>query len=343
MALTKILFSAIDSEASGSLRLIHPLMALKNKYGIEYEILNSYDAKTQLRKADLVWLQCLVGPQQKNFIEHCKKQGVKIAIDYDDYFSDIPKNIQARLGMTLEEITQNWYYYLQNADLITVPCQTLADQISKITSKPVVVLPNLIQKATYEEFKDYQPFVDMDVWNTSEIRILYSCSESHLEDFKFIVPVLSWIGKLYPNVRILTNGNLNFTYHDPNFKGKSLHISRTSYGSYYSLLRRYQPHIFLAPLLNNIYNKCRSDLKFQQASLLKCAFLGSDIGVYDDVKHEETGLLTNNFKVSWLWNLRKLLKNTVSTKKMGETAYAELGSNLLEDHIHLWHQALTGL
>lgn len=337
MALTKILFSVVDSEATGCQRLVYPLIALKDKYGIEYEILNSYDAKTQLRKAEIVWLQCLVGPQQRIFVEHCKKQGVKIIIDYDDYFSNIPKNIQARLGMSLEEITQNWHYYLQNADLITVPCQTLADQISKVTSKPIVVLPNLIQKATYEEFKDYQPFTD-----TSEIRILYSCSESHLEDFKFLVPVLSWIGKLYPNVRILTNGNLNFTYYAPDFRGKSLHIERTSYGSYYSLLRRYQPHIFLAPLLNNIYNKCRSDLKFQQASLLKCAFLGSNIGVYNSLR-PDMGWLTDNYKVSWIWLLRKLTKNLENTQKMGETAYQQLENNLLEDHIHLWFNALTGL
>jgi hypothetical protein len=337
VALTKIFFSAVDSEASGSLRLIHPLMALKNKYGIEFEVLNSHDTKTQLRKANVVWLQCLVGPQQKKFIEHCKKQGIKVVIDYDDNFSDIPKNIQTRLGMSLDEITKNWHYYLQNADLITTPCQTLADQINKVTPTPVAVLPNLIQKATYEECRDYQPFAD-----TSEIRILYSCSESHLEDFKFIVPVLSWIGKLYPNVKILTNGNLNFTYHDPNFKGKSLHISRTSYGSYYSLLKRYQPHIFLAPLLDNPYNKCRSDLKFQQASLLKCAFLGSDVGVYDNVK-PTTGLLTSNYKITWVWNLRKLIKNLATTQKMGETAYQQLENNLLEDHIHLWHKALTGL
>lgn len=333
----KILYSVVDSDATGCQRLIYPLTALKQKYGVELDVINTFDAKTQLRKADVVWLQCLIGPQNKELIDYCKKTGVKIFIDYDDNFDKLPKNVKKRFDISQQEITQNWHYYLQNVDLVTVPCQTLADQVRKVTAKPVVVLPNLLQKTTYEEFRDYQPFAD-----TSEIRILYSCSESHLEDFKFIVPILSWIGKLYPNVRILTNGNLNFTYHEPNFKGKSLHISRTSYGSYYSLLRRYQPHIFLAPLLDNIYNKCRSDLKFQQASLLKCAFLGSDVGVYNRLR-PETGLLTSNYKVTWLWNLRKLIKNLEETQKMGEIAFQQLGNNLLEDHIHLWYQALIGL
>ena len=334
----KILFNPVDSEASGCQRLIYPLMALKEKYGIDYEIINAYDSKVQLRKADLVWLQCLVGPQQRELLAYCKKQGVKLAIDYDDFFAGVPKNIQERLGMTPEEISQNWHYYLQNADLITVPCEALAREVSKVSSKPVVILPNLIQKKTYEDFKDYNPFQD-----TSELRILYSCSESHLQDFQFLTPILSWLGTLFPKVRILTNGKLNFTYYDPAFKGKASHISSVSYGAYYNTLRQHQPHIFLAPLLVNTYNQCRSDLKFQQASLLKCGFLGSDIETYDAVEHDVTGLLSSNYKLSWLWNLRKLIKDPKKTQKMGETAYAELGSYLLENHTHLWYEALTGI
>jgi len=337
----KILFSATDSEATGSQRLIFPLMALKERYGIDYEVLNSFDVKAQVRKADIVWLQCLIGPQQKDLIAYCQKQNVKIVIDYDDFFAGLPKNIQERFGMTAEEITENWHYYLRNADLITVPCKALAAEVAKVTSKPVAVLPNLIQKSTYQQFQDYQPFND-----TSELRILYSCSESHLQDFQFLVPILSWFGTLFPRVRILTNGSLNFTYYDPKYTGKASHIGKISYGGYYQELQRYQPHVFLAPLLDNTYNRCRSDLKFQQASLLKCAFLGSNVGTYDRVRHEprqhSNGLLVSNSKLSWLWNLRKLVKNPEMTKKMGETAYEELGHLLLENHIHLWHQALVG-
>jgi processive 1,2-diacylglycerol beta-glucosyltransferase len=341
----RILFSVTDSEATGCQRLIYPLMALKEKYGIEYEVLNSYDSKVQIRKADLVWLQCLIGPQQRDLLDYCKKQGVKVICDYDDFFPGVPKNIQERLGMTTDELTQNWHYYLQNVDLITVPCHTLAREVTRVTCKPVIVLPNLIQRSTYESFKDYKPYDDI-----SELRILYSCSESHLQDFQFLTPILSWIGTLFPKVRILTNGKLNFTYYDPHFKGKASHINRVSYGAYYKTLMQYQPHIFLAPLLDNTYNQCRSDLKYQQAALLKCAFLGSDIETYKPtlgfspgVEHGVTGLLTNNYKVSWLWNLRKLIKDSEAAKKMGEKAYTELGQRLLEDHIHLWYETFTGL
>lgn len=334
----KILYSVVDSDATGCQRLIYPLAALKQKYGVEYEVLNTFDVKTQLRKADILWMQCLVGPQQRELIDYAKKQGVKVVIDYDDCFSELPTNIQKRFEMSQTEITENWSYYLQTADLITVPCDSLVKEISKLSRRPVAVLPNLIQKSTYQESKDYEPFKD-----TSELRILYSCSESHLADFKFIVPVLLWCGRIFRNVQILTNGGLNFSYHAPYFKGKSLHISKVSYGAYYSTLRKYQPHIFLAPVMDNTYNRCRSDLKFSQAAVLKAAFLGSDIGTYSSVIDGNVGLLSSNFKAAWLWNLAKLVNNPSYAQQLGKNAYEELQYNLLEDRIDEWHFALTGL
>lgn len=334
----KILFSPVDSEATGSQRLIYPLMALKQKFGVDYEIINAFDAKTQIKNADAVWLQCLIGPQQRTFIEHCKKRGIPVIIDYDDYFNGVPENIRKRLRMSQDEIEDNWAWYLQQADLVTVPCPSLAEEISKITKQPVKVLPNLITKETYEQLKDYSPFD-----NTGEIRILYSCSESHLEDFQFITNILSWFGKIYPKVKILTNGNLNFGYYHPNYRGKVLHIGRVSYGSYFKTLADHKPHIFLAPLMDSTYNRCRSDLKFKQAAALKCAFLASNLETYASVQDGVTGLLTSNYRIAWAWNLRKLVCDPEFAKKLGQQANSELAGNLLEDQIDLWYEAVSQL
>jgi len=338
----KIIFNPVDSEATGCQRIIYPLMALKEKYNIDYEILNTVDARIQLRTANVLYLQCLIGPQQRPLIEHCQKNNIKIIIDYDDNFAEAPKNVIDRFGLSKEAILENWKYYLNNADLITVPCKSLSEEVKVLTSKRVVVLPNLLRKQTYIEFKDYDPFDDL-----SEIRILYSCSESHLEDFKFISSAMSWIGYWYPNVRILSNGGLNFTYINPNYKGKASHISKVSYGAYYDALKKYKPHIFLAPLLANKYNQCRSDLKFWQAGLLKSAFVGSRLNMhpetYEIVKDRETGILCSNSRLVWFWKLRELINDVTVAKKLGISAYAQLKDNLLEDHIQKWYQELCKL
>ena len=60
----RVIFNAVDSEASGCQRVIYPLMTLAKAGKAEVEVINTNDIRSQLRKADLVVLQCLIGPQQ---------------------------------------------------------------------------------------------------------------------------------------------------------------------------------------------------------------------------------------------------------------------------------------
>jgi len=262
----KILFNAVDSEASGAQRVIRPLNILKDKYPeTELEAINSNSFLYQLENSDLVVLQCLIGPQQHDLIDKIHFYGKKVVIDYDDYFDSLPKNVLKNIGMTQSEVTENWHKYLKNADLITVPNEFLAEQIRKITLQSVKVLPNLLLSKDWEASNDYHPFED-----TSEIRIMYSCSQSHLDDFKWILPVLAWIGENYKNVRIISHGDLDFTYLKPDYKGKASHIAQCPYDTYFKVLREAKPHIMLAPLKNNMHAKCRSNLKFLCLYTKKC-------------------------------------------------------------------------
>lgn len=327
----KILFSPVDSDATGCQRMIYPLTAMRDRYNFSFEVLNSFDAKAQIKKADIVWLQCVIGSQQRSLLDYCNTHGVPVVIDYDDYFAELPSNVVGRFSLPQKEITENWKYYLRSADIITVPCEALATEIKKLTDKQVKILPNLIKKEIFLSHLDYDPYKD-----TSEIRIMYSCSESHLDDFNFISPVLRWLSYWYPQVKILTNGKLDFLFHNPKYTGKARHIGRVSYESYYKTLAEYRPHIFLAPVLDSVYNRCRSDLKYRQAAVLKCAFLGSNSEVYSAVKHEVSGVLSENYRISWFYNLRRLIKNLDTARQLGEAAYAAQQNHLLEDNIYLW-------
>jgi hypothetical protein len=333
----KILFHAVDSEASGSQRLTYPLMALNKKYNFEFEAINTSDIRAQLREADLVLLQCLIGPQQHDLIKYCQDNDKKVCIDYDDNFDALPEVLCNRIGMSSKEIKKNWHQYLREADLITVPTQALAWKLKAITDKPIKILPNLILKEEYEKSRDYDPFDDLFT-----IRILYSCSESHLEDFKYIIPVLKRIGESYPNVKIMSHGKLNFTYYCPKYRGQASHISYSPYKSYYDLLRGEKPHIFIAPLKYTAHNICRSNLKYLQAGVLKCVFVGSGLTLFDNVKINNTGILVKN-RISWWWYLRKLVRNSNLIKKYAEKAYNDVGNYLLEDHIDKWKNAYVEL
>lgn len=347
----RIIYNPIGSCASSCQRLIYPLMALAKAGKAEVEVINTNDIRSQLRKADLVVLQCLIGPEQHELIDYIHEQGKKIVIDYDDIMSDLPPRLLKNLGMNQKSITKNWLKYLKSADAITVPSYALAEKIQGMlfdrfgithADTPVWVKDNFLPREVYEASKDYTPFDDSD-----EIRIMYSCSESHWDDFQFIGPILKELGEKHPNVTIISQGGLEFGYHFWDYKGKTRHEPKTSYGSYYSMLRRVKPHIFLAPLTSNMHNMCRSNLKYLQAGVVKAAFVGSYLedmdkkydGLYEppyeDVINEVTGLVITK-KSEWYATLSKLVEDPEMIKRIGLQTYDRMANYILEDHIDSW-------
>ena len=331
----KIVYAPVGACATGFHRLVYPLEVLSKSFtDIEIEPLNLLN-KNQIDSADIFVTQCAIGTKAMGFLFECRKKGKKIVIDYDDSFADLPEIKLKEIKLTSKEVTANWIRYLDLADLITVSCDPLKNRVESFTSTPVKVVPNLILKSDYEEFEDYRP-------DRSKVSILYSCSDSHIKDFNFIAPVLKWVGEAYSNVVIVSHGNLNFTYLCPKYKGKALHVENGPYSLYYDALREIQPSIFIAPLMPSIYNNCRSNLKYLQSALVKAAFVGTNLPPYKNVKHNKTGLLPFT-RLSWWWSLRRLVKNPKLLSGLGDSAYKDLKSYLLEDNALLWRDTYRSI
>jgi len=323
----KILYFAVDADATGAQRLHRPLELLKQR-GARVELLNKNNLDQQLKDADLVLLQCLIGPDELPLVRRCKQAGVKVIVDYDDNFFALPTVVLKRLPWSQQQITETWIKYLQLADLVTVSCYSLADVVKPFV-KEVFVLPNYLLKGDLAT-DSYNPFDD-----TSETRIMFSGSESHQEDFQWVCPVLKWIGEHYPQVRIITQGKLDFSYYCPTYKGKASHLLSVPYQSYMQSLREAKPHIFIAPLKPNAHSVCRSNLKFYQAGAIKAAFIGSDSPAYGNISHGNDGLLPA-YRLTWWWYLRTLIRDLNFARNLGQSAFSTVQSNTLETQINRW-------
>lgn len=330
----KILYHAIDSGATGSQRILRPLELLTAR-GAVIEQLNKNIITDQLKDADLVVLQCLVGPEELDLVKQIKASKAKLVIDYDDNFQALPFVVRNRIPHSQETIAHTWAQYLQLADLVTVTCYQLFDVVWNYTKK-VFVLPNYLLKKDIVA-REFNPFAD-----TSEIRILFSGSESHADDFKWICPVLKWLGEHYPQVRIISHGKLDFTYYCPTYKGKATHVLGCDYNFYYDVLQRLQPHIFIAPLNRNSYADCRSNLKYYQAGAVKAAFVCSDSPAYSNVAHGISGFMPA-YRLTWWWYLRTLIRDPKFGRMLGENAYWDTVNNTLESHINRWVFAYESL
>lgn len=331
----KLLLSVPDGEATSHHRVLNPINELVRLGLAEFQILNQNELNHQLKWADLILLQCLLGPQQVELIKKIKSTGKPLIIDYDDDFSALPPHVLDRFKITQSEAEINWRYYLQSADYLTTSCEYLKERMLLSSERPeqdIKILLNCLLPREYDPAREYSPRE-----NGNEVRILYSCADSHLADFKWISPVLSWLGNHYPNVSIETQGTLKFGFHNPTYKGKTRHHSFAPYLVYHESLRNISPHITIGPLLPNTHAKSRSNIKYLQSASVKSAFVASAEPPYSCIQHGKTGFLAKN-RLQWWWYLRKLIRNPNLRKQMAENAFEDAESYLIGNHIEKWNQ-----
>lgn len=93
--------------------------------------------------------------------------------------------------------------------------------------------------------------------------------------------------------------------------------------------------IAIAPLHDNIFNRGKSNIKWQESTRAGSAFVGSYIGPYRHLK-PTTAMTVQNTSESWYRALKKLVDDNEYRKQLVANAQVELQANWrLEDH---WQQ-----
>ena len=79
-------------------------------------------------------------------------------------------------------------------------------------------------------------------------------------------------------------------------------------------------------VLNNEFNKCKSNLKYLEYSI--CGFPGvySNIVYKDTVKHGTNGFIASN-KSDWIYYISQLVENKYWRDKLSKNAYTDVVNN----------------
>lgn len=196
-------------------------------------------------------------------------------------------------GFSLQKNRQTIKTYrrlLEMADAVTCSTQGVADAITKeVKPRRVRVFPNLVRLDHYEQVDLREdPFT---------IKILWQGGIAHYEDWYPLREALGNITRKYPEVHWIIWG-AQFPWvkelipaHRYTFK------NWCAYQEYKLRLAMIGHDISIAPLSSNVFNDCRSAIKFYEASVLKnpAATLAQNTGAYKaEIKDGETGLLFND-------------------------------------------------
>ena len=82
--------------------------------------------------------------------------------------------------------------------------------------------------------------------------------------------------------------------------------------------------IFLAPLTDNLYNRCKSSIKFLETSSAKRVGVWQNIRQYQQVVEDgKNGFLARTAE-DWYKSIKYLIDNPEERKRMGENAFTLL-------------------
>jgi glycosyltransferase involved in cell wall biosynthesis len=287
-------------------------------------VLNQLDAI--LKVADVSVWQCVNNPDALAMLrcarDVCKKP---IVTDVDDWLFDVPQyNIAS--GPYKPSSAFEWYALkqLENSDAIV--CSTTFIErklraIPQLEETPYYIIPNCIDFKVWGKLKEHPVKKQEGV-----IRIGYSGCGNHGGDLYMIRDVLISLLKEFPTLEFIWAVPMK-NPHDPDKDFVIDHPRAKCVNEWYTIaqfpqiLKNWDLDIGIAPLLDNNFNRAKSNLRWLEYSALKLPCVASDVEPFRrSVVHQQDGLLCRG-SMEWYKNLRELIVSIGQRKRLGDAAY----------------------
>lgn len=292
----RVLQYAADMSGCGFWRMLWPehiLNANQKIISTTTTIMNNSEAFYAPLKAVRIQRQA-TGPQL-DFVRYMKqlqsKFGFRIIYEIDDvvFHEDIPDYNKFKFAFESEEIRNNILQIMSLCDEITVTNEYMRDYFRRKTGKrEITTIPNFVPKWWMGQYFNPQKNYDRLMKHKKKPRILYAGSGAHFDvdnkvsgkdDFEDIVKHIidsrhkyTWIFmgaaplSLVPYIR---SGEIEF------------HPWQNLY-DYPHKIDDLEVQMLVAPLQDNEFNRCKSDIKFIEACCYGLPIACQDIITYKD-------------------------------------------------------------
>ena len=235
---------------------------------------------------------------QRGYLKFLKEQmGVRLIYEIDDicFGEDIPKWNAFRDAFTDERIRNNIQSMMEYCDEMTVTCQSMKNYFLKKTSqKNITVIPNYPTKTWIGRFYDPKKVSIRFEKNTKKPRIMYAGSSSHfdlqqknnLQDD--ITHVIDAIKQTVDKYQWVFMGGIPLQLKEFIDKNKIEYHPWVHLHEYPYKVSQLNIDVMVAPLQNNIFNKCKSEIKFLEAAALGIPMVAQDMITYERCKNKFT-------------------------------------------------------
>lgn len=247
-----------------------------------------------------------------------EKYGTKFVLDVDDDMFHIPSDNGVWKSIGREGVA-DLQWTVKEAPYLVTTTEQLQKEFKLHRVNPTYVFPNYVN-----DDYTHKPFDNGD-----KVVISFFGSVTHKSDFENtgLTDALKQLMRKYKNVHVGSVGleieglpKARYTFH-PGKPGQDW-------------LNEVWPNIncdiAVAPLVDNQFNRCKSNIKWLETALIPAAFVGSNVYPYKGtVEHGKTGILTDNSTEGWYEALEQL----VLDKQLRTT----LAANARKEVISKWH------
>ena len=237
-----------------------------------------------------------------------------------------------------EKLIQKVSWLAKEADVVTVSTSALVEKFEYL-SPSVVLVPNLLDADKWMLKKSRRSATGIvKKENPNAVYIGYIGTATHDQDLEVIAEAMNMIEKEYGDkVEIEVIGG--FQNLSPLF-GKRVGLPRNNeYPDFVNwLLKRVNWDIGIIPLLNDEFNKCKSNLKFLEYAALNLAIVCSDVESYQGIaEHEKNALVVKNTTEAWYRAIKDLIDNPEKRKRFSSKARSDVFANYtLEQNSELY-------
>lgn len=337
----------IDSRPHGCayIRLMLPLGHPANADSLTISAGKTYSS-ADVVIVDRTWYPGISPAAARDLVRRTRSEGSALVYSIDDNLLDLKPQGFNRWPFTTDEL-MTVRYFARAADGVIVTTDLLKERLSRLNPN-IFVVPNSLDERLWEK----RPITAAGGPIASQRKTIgYMGTATHDADLMMVAQGLRNVLRKYANSLEL---QLVGAVADPAvieaFAGLPIRIVDVGDNVEYPAFARWMVEnikwdLAIAPLENDVFTRCKSDIKFLDYSAVGIPGIYSQGPVYGrTVRHLDTGYLANNDPQSWTDALELLLNDDALRLGLAKRAQEYVFSTrTLEHRAHEWRDALVSI
>lgn len=316
-------------------RVSHQREQLLAKSIVSYEVYYTELTMDFVKKYRMfIFYRCPYTDTIGQFIAKAKELHKTVLFDIDDLLFDekYPKTFDYVNNMPEKE--QELYYNgirlmqktLKLCDGATTSTEALAEELKKFVPY-VYINRNLASDRMYQLSEAAIANRQKEKKADAPVIGYFSGSITHNQDFEMILPTIIKILQDFSNVRLSLVGEITLPKELIPFKDRIIINPFVEWEKLPALIASVD--INIAPLVDTLFNRAKSENKWIEAALVKVPTVASNVGAFAQmIQHQNTGILCSTTE-EWYAALETLILNASFRNQIAENAYQYVTENCI--------------